>query len=118
LGTVGIFRTFRSVQDFRRPPGSGHYLETDVMRMLRVAAVTLAALVSTIVVPLGAVAQTPAVEYCKALQGRYRQAVTNGKEVVPAASEAGANCPTNPNVSIPVIEKALVSMKVDLPKRP
>jgi hypothetical protein len=83
------------------------------MRILRVAAVILAAAVST-----SAVAQTPAVDYCKALQGRYRQAVTNGKEAVPAASEAGANCPTNPNVSIPVIEKALVAMKVDLPKRP
>jgi hypothetical protein len=89
------------------------------MRILRVAAVTLAVAVSTSVVSPSAVAQAPsAIDYCKALQGRYRQAVTNGKEPVPQASEAGANCPTNPYVSIPVIEKALVAMKVDLPKRP
>jgi hypothetical protein len=84
------------------------------MRIPRVAAITMAVAVSTSVVSIGAVAQTPAVDYCKALQGRYRQAVTNGKEPNPQASEAGANCPTNPNVSIPVI----VAMKVDLPKRP
>jgi hypothetical protein len=35
-----------------------------------------------------------------------------------AAGEAGANCPTNPNGSIPVFEKVLKNMNVELPKRP
>jgi len=61
---------------------------------------------------------TPYVEYCKSLQATYRQAVVDGKPANPAAGEAGANCPTNPNGSIPVFEKVLGEMKVELPKRP
>ena len=64
-------------------------------------------------------AQTsPYVDYCKALQATYRKAVADGKAANPAAGEAGANCPTNPNGSIPVFEKVLKSMDVELPKRP
>jgi hypothetical protein len=61
---------------------------------------------------------SPYVEYCKSLRAAYRQAVADGKPASPAAGEAGANCPTNPNGSIPVFEKVLEDMNVDLPKRP
>jgi len=64
-------------------------------------------------------AQTSAyVDYCKSLQATYRKAVADGKQASPAAGEAGANCPTNPNGSIPVFEKVLKGMDVELPKRP
>ncbi len=64
-------------------------------------------------------AQTsPYVDYCKSLQATYRKAVADGKPANPAAGEAGANCPTNPNGSIPVFEKILKGMDVQLPKRP
>jgi hypothetical protein len=68
---------------------------------------------------MGAHAQTLAyVEYCKTLQVTYRQAVAGGKQANPAAGEAGANCPTNPNSSIVVFEKVLKDMNVEVPKRP
>jgi hypothetical protein len=83
--------------------------------MWKLSAATVA---MTVALSLSAFAQTPIVDYCKALQGRYRQAVTNGKPVQPGAGEAGANCPTNPAPSIPILETALKEMKVDLPRRP
>jgi hypothetical protein len=83
------------------------------MRMLCAAAVMLA------VSSVGVHAQTSAyVEYCQALRASYRQAVADGKEGNAAAGQAGANCPTNPNGSIPVFERVLKDMKVELPKRP
>jgi hypothetical protein len=88
------------------------------MRMLCAAAVKLAAL-SVGVSSVGVQAQTSAyVEYCQSLRASYRQAVADGKEANAAAGEAGANCPTNPNGSIPVFERILKDMKVELPKRP
>ena len=64
-------------------------------------------------------AQTAAyVDYCKSLRATYRKAVADGKPANPAAGEAGANCPTNPNGSIPIFEKVLKGMDVELPKRP
>ena len=60
----------------------------------------------------------PYVDYCKSLQATYRKAVADGKPANPMAGEAGANCPTSPNGSIPVFEKVLKDMKVELPKRP
>jgi hypothetical protein len=58
------------------------------------------------------------IDYCKSLQATYRKAVADGKPANPVAGEAGANCPTNPNGSVPVFEKVLKEMKVELPKRP
>jgi hypothetical protein len=88
------------------------------MRMSCAAAVMLAAL-SGGVLSAGVHAQASAyVEYCHALRASYRQAVADGKEANAAAGEAGANCPTNPNGSIPVFERILKDMKVELPKRP
>lgn len=84
------------------------------MRMLCTATVVM-----TVALSLGVHAQTsPYVEYCKSLRATYRQAVADGKPANPAAGEAGANCPTNPNGSIPVFEKALKDMNIELPKRP
>ena len=69
--------------------------------------------------PIGTHAQTAAyVDYCKSLRAAYRKAVADRKPASPAASEAGANCPTNPNGSIPIFEKVLKDMNVELPKRP
>jgi len=84
------------------------------MRMLCTATVVM-----TVALSLGVHAQTsPYVEYCKSLRATYRQAVADGKPANPAAGEAGANRPTNPNGSIPVFEKALKDMNIELPKRP
>ena len=84
------------------------------MRMLCAAAVVMMVVLSG-----EASAQTAAyVDYCKSLQATYRKAVADGKPVNPAAGEAGANCPTNPNGSIPVFERVLKDMSVDLPERP
>jgi hypothetical protein len=60
----------------------------------------------------------PYVEYCKSLLVTYRQAVAGGKPANSAAGEAGANCPTNPNGSIPIFERVLKDMNVELPSRP
>ena len=85
------------------------------MRMLCAATVVVLVALSGGVVH----AQTaPYVEYCKSLQATYRQAVAGGKPANPAAGEAGANCPTNPNGSIPVFERVLKDMSIELPKRP
>jgi hypothetical protein len=84
------------------------------MRMLCAATVVMMVALS-----VGVQAQTsPYIGYCKSLQAVYRQAVADGKPANPAAGEAGANCPTNPNGSIPVFEKVLKDMNVELPKRP
>ena len=84
------------------------------MRMLCAATVVMSVAFS-----VGAKAQPSSyVEYCKSLRMAYRQAVTDGKPASPAAGEAGANCPTNPNGSIAVFEKVLKDMNVELPKRP
>jgi len=65
-------------------------------------------------------AQSPAqVSYCQSLTKSYRQAVSDGKSLANPAGigQAIADCPTNPNSSIPPLERALNEMKVQLPKR-
>lgn len=74
--------------------------------------------VACVVFPFVAFAQSPAmVKYCKDLSSTYSRARANGKPMVPGVGEATANCPTNPDASIPVLEKALTEMKVELPPR-
>lgn len=78
-----------------------------------------ATVVMLVALSVGAKAQPSRyVDYCKSLQTIYRQAIADGKPANPAAGEAGANCPTNPNGSIAVFEKVLKDMNIALPKRP
>ena len=68
--------------------------------------------------PLLAWAQSPIqVKYCNALADSYRKARLNGKSAQPNAGYAVAQCPTNPDESIPTLETALKTMGVDLPSR-
>ena len=54
---------------------------------------------------------------CGDLAEAYRKARAAGKEVQPGAGAAIANCQTTPDDGIPVLEKALEAMKVDLPPK-
>jgi hypothetical protein len=81
---------------------------------------TAATIVASVVFGYACVAfaQSPLqVDYCRALVGTYRKAVSDGAEPQPQLGEAIANCPTNPMSSIPVLEKGLKEMKVALPPR-
>lgn len=83
--------------------------------MGKLVAVMVVALVAY---PLLAGAQSaPRVKYCNDLAASYRKARADGKEPQPGAGEAIANCPTNPDSGIPALEKALETMKVDLPPK-
>ena len=75
-------------------------------------------LVACVLLPSTAFAQSPIlVKYCQSLVATYRQAVAAGKPPAPGAGQAAADCPTNPNDSIPVLEGALKGMNVDLPPK-
>jgi hypothetical protein len=79
---------------------------------------TASALVACVVLPFVVVAQVPSqVQYCQALVTTYRQAVAGGQEPRSGVGEAIANCQTNPPGSIPVLERTLKDMKVELPPR-
>ena len=73
---------------------------------------------SVLTVSSSAFAQSPiVVSYCQELAKSYRQAYLSGKPSVPGAGQASANCPTNPDNSIPTLEGALMSMQIPLPQR-
>ena len=79
---------------------------------------TASAFVACVVLPDIVLAQVPTqVRYCQALVTSYRKAVVDGQEPRPGIGEAIANCPTNPPGSIPVLERTLKDMKVELPPR-
>lgn len=56
--------------------------------------------------------------YCKALTTSYRSAVSSGAAPVQKLEAAIVECSTNPVGSIPVLERGLKEMKVELPPRP
>jgi len=63
-------------------------------------------------------AQSPAmVKYCRDLTASYRKAVSDGKPPVPRAGQAIADCPTNPDASVRVLEGVLKELGVALPAR-
>jgi hypothetical protein len=65
-----------------------------------------------------AVAQTPQqLNYCKALTTSYRSAVGSGAAPMQRLEAATIECSTNPVGSIPVLERGLKEMKVELPTR-
>lgn len=75
-------------------------------------------------VPLSALAQSNATSYCNALSYKYQRYVSGSNDIgrhhaLPNAERdnAAANCATNPGGSIPVLERALLDAKVDLPPR-
>ncbi len=57
------------------------------------------------------------VKYCQDLTSTYRKAVADGKPPQPGVGQASANCPTNPNDSISVLEESLKKMDVALPPK-
>lgn len=65
-----------------------------------------------------AVAQTPQqLNYCKALTTSYRTAVGSGASPMQGLEAATVECSTNPVGSIPVLERGLKEMKIELPSR-
>lgn len=65
-----------------------------------------------------AFAQTPQqLNYCKALTSTYRSAVGSGAAPMQKLEAATIECSTNPIGSIPVLERGLKEMKVELPSR-
>jgi hypothetical protein len=65
-----------------------------------------------------AFAQTPQqLNYCKALTTSYRGAVGSGATPMQRLEAATIECSTNPVGSIPVLERGLKEMKVELPSR-
>jgi len=73
-----------------------------------------------VALPLACLAQSPAqVSYCQSLTKSYRQGIIDGKSPADSSGlgQAIADCPTNPNGSIPKLEMALKQMKIDLPPR-
>jgi hypothetical protein len=77
---------------------------------------------ATLIVPVffacAAVAQTPQqLNYCKALTTSYRSAVGSGATPMQRLEAATIECSTNPVGSIPVLERGLKEMKVELPTR-
>jgi hypothetical protein len=71
-----------------------------------------------LITPAIAAAQEPLlVKYCQDLTSAYRKGVSGGKSAVGGAGQAAANCPTDPDDSIGVLEGALREMKIELPKR-
>lgn len=65
-----------------------------------------------------AAAQSPiAVKYCQDLAAAYRNAIRAGKDPVAGASQAGANCQTNPDDSIPTLEGALKQLGIEPPPK-
>jgi len=65
-----------------------------------------------------AFAQTPQqLNYCKALTTTYRNAVGSGSAPMQKLEAATIECSTNPVGSIPVLERGLKEMKVELPPR-
>ncbi len=65
-----------------------------------------------------AFAQTPQqLNYCKALTSTYRTAVGSGATPMQRLEAATVECSTNPVGSIPVLERGLKDMKVELPPR-
>ena len=74
--------------------------------------------VACVVFPSIAFAQSPVlVKYCQSLVASYRQGVAAGKPPAAGAGQAAANCPTNPNDSIGVLEAALKAMDIELPPK-
>jgi hypothetical protein len=57
------------------------------------------------------------VKYCQDLTSAYRKGVSSGKSSVSGAGQAAANCPTDPDDSIAVLEGALKQMQIDLPAK-
>jgi len=55
--------------------------------------------------------------YCKALTSTYRTAVGSGATPMQRLEAATVECATNPVGSIPVLERGLKEMKVELPPR-
>jgi len=55
--------------------------------------------------------------YCKALTTSYRTAVSSGAAPMQKLEAATVECSTNPTGSIPVLERGLKEMKVELPTR-
>lgn len=75
-------------------------------------------LVASVLLPNVAFAQSPIlVKYCQSLASTYRKAIASGKPPAAGAGQAAADCPTNPNDSIPVLESALKAMDVELPPK-
>ena len=75
-------------------------------------------LVASFFCTLNAFGQSPIlVKYCKDLSATYRKAVSSGKSPVPGIGQAIANCPTNPDDSVPMLEAALKQLQVDLPPK-
>ena len=56
-------------------------------------------------------------DYCRALTSTYRNAVGSGAAPMQKLEAATIECSTNPTGSIPVIERGLKEMKVELPSR-
>ena len=73
---------------------------------------------ASIFVACVAFAQTPQqLSYCKALTTSYRSAVGSGAAPMQKLEAATIECATNPVGSIPVLERGLKEMKVELPPR-
>jgi hypothetical protein len=86
------------------------------MKRTPVAMILVAVLALALPQPLAA--QSPlAVKYCQDMATAYRSAIRAGKPPVAGASQAGANCQTNPDDSVPVLEGALKQLGIDLPPR-
>ncbi len=72
---------------------------------------------ASIVLSFAAYAQMSDTDYCNALSATYRKVVGSSSNTAAGVPEAMAGCATNPQASIPTLEKALTDQKVDLPKR-
>jgi len=57
------------------------------------------------------------IKYCQDMTASYRKAIADGKEPIGGVGQAIADCPTNPNASIPVLEAALKKYGVPLPPK-
>lgn len=74
--------------------------------------------VASLLCSFNAFGQSPIqVKYCQDLAATYRKSIASGKSPVAGVGQAIADCPTNPNESIPTLEGALKQLKVDLPPR-